>query len=391
MSKILITGNGFDLFHGLPTKYGHFMAVMKIIEDIEEKQEYGFYDLFDENFGLEFFNDNMRIHECFNVDKIIFNKDSIEEIKHLLQENLWYNHFKTVLEIDTWIDFEMEIYEFIKEIDDFNDTYKTNNNESDFFWKSSNFDFVKHLDFFDGIEIRSEFKDRKNRLNYKFIFDKLKDSLVQFIEIFNKYLLFIVNQFYENNIIEVRLPFQLMDKIYTFNYTPTIEKVYQEKSILINYLHGKSSENNIVLGINNLPKICLDNHCFYFLKKRQRISNGTNIDFNFDENFFSFKKPTVETIFYIIGHSLDESDKDYIEKLFEFLENDKTQKTEICVFYISKIDKEKKIDNLFKIIGQDKIIKYERSDNLRFVELTFQNISIEFKRNLTYKEKYNIS
>ncbi|WP_052257153.1 AbiH family protein [Flavobacterium sp. AED] len=33
MAKILITGNGFDLFHHLPTKYGHFMSIMKAIEE----------------------------------------------------------------------------------------------------------------------------------------------------------------------------------------------------------------------------------------------------------------------------------------------------------------------------------------------------------------------
>ena len=45
--NILIVGNGFDLSHYLPTKYDHFMVVMKAIEDRDESQgEMGFDNLF---------------------------------------------------------------------------------------------------------------------------------------------------------------------------------------------------------------------------------------------------------------------------------------------------------------------------------------------------------
>ena len=54
MSKILITGNGFDLFHHLPTKYGHFMAVMKTIENLNKNDEFTFEDLFGGYFKNEY-------------------------------------------------------------------------------------------------------------------------------------------------------------------------------------------------------------------------------------------------------------------------------------------------------------------------------------------------
>ena len=50
MSKILITGNGFDLFHHLPTKYGHFMAIMMTIEEISFSSD---IITFEELFGRE--------------------------------------------------------------------------------------------------------------------------------------------------------------------------------------------------------------------------------------------------------------------------------------------------------------------------------------------------
>ena len=45
MSKILITGNGFDLFHHLPTKYQHFMSVMKTIENNQFDNDISFDEL----------------------------------------------------------------------------------------------------------------------------------------------------------------------------------------------------------------------------------------------------------------------------------------------------------------------------------------------------------
>ena len=50
MAKILITGNGFDLFHHLPTKYQHFMSVMKTVENNQFNDKVSFEELF----GLEF-------------------------------------------------------------------------------------------------------------------------------------------------------------------------------------------------------------------------------------------------------------------------------------------------------------------------------------------------
>ena len=53
MSKILITGNGFDLFHYLPTKYGHFIAIMTTIEDCNFSEDVSFEELFGKVFKIK--------------------------------------------------------------------------------------------------------------------------------------------------------------------------------------------------------------------------------------------------------------------------------------------------------------------------------------------------
>jgi len=116
MSKILITGNGFDLFHYLPTKYEHFILVMKTIEEIEINEKVEFDDLFGYYFKQVTNIDYNYIKENYFADEIIFDKNKILEIKDKLSSNALYKHFKNILEIDTWIDFENEIENILYQI-----------------------------------------------------------------------------------------------------------------------------------------------------------------------------------------------------------------------------------------------------------------------------------
>lgn len=116
MSKILITGNGFDLYHGLPTKYGHFMAIMKTIEEFDFSKEISFIDLFERYFKRDYLDDYDLILKNYNIDKIKFDINDIDGIEELIKDNSWYKHFKRILEIDTWIDLENEIENVLTQI-----------------------------------------------------------------------------------------------------------------------------------------------------------------------------------------------------------------------------------------------------------------------------------
>ena len=87
---------------------------------------------------------------------------------------------------------------------------------------------------------------------------------------------------------------------------------------------------------------------------------------------------------YIIGHSLDESDKEYITDLFEFLNSDLKGRAKICIFYYNLIDMENKLKNLFNIIDKQVVVDMNKENRIYFVELNEQNIKKEFERS-TYK------
>ncbi len=401
MSKILITGNGFDLFHHLPTKYGHFMAVMKTIEKLKQFDELTFHDIFGESFKLLF---DFEIHEIlddFDVKKIKFDKSKIQEINQLINQNPLYYHFKNVVEIETWIDFENEIEQLLLDVSSIFNVLKSNPNNYNYYRKDkinvyndlSCFGFIKEIRQLE-VEFKSEFLNSHNRtIKEKLILKNLADSLENFIYLFNRYLTDILYSFYNARIKVKSIPFELIDQIFTFNYTPTLEKLYKVDSSKIIYLHGKSNDNyslqNLVLGVSEIPSEIKKHKMYDFAKYYQKINKNSNPKFiKFPEERHISKLD--ETIFYIIGHSLDESDKEYISDLFKFLNVDVKKKSKICIFYFNAYDMQNKIKNLFSIIDKETIINLSKDSRLYFTELTEKNISSEFEKLLFKRQPISI-
>lgn len=393
MSKILITGNGFDLFHHLPTKYNHFISIMQTIESNVYATDVSFEELFGDVFKDKFPNDFNSIVENYNSDNIEFGYEKLNKIKQLLETNLWYKHFKNILEIDTWIDFEIEIESILNQFEIFN-----RNGDKRAVEKKL---FEDHLFAFTDFELFQIIKKksvgqipfslnekyinkRKNCIDIKKILEDLAKSFEEFIRIFNRYLTDVVSVFYTEIKKKLVIPFHLINEIYTFNYTPTLENIYSiDKSKLV-YLHGEINEDctkqNLVLGISEMPKGINADKIFDFTKYYQKVSKYPNKEFIDVPNVLTSR--VSETVFYIMGHSLDESDKVYIIDLFKFLEFDKSKYSKICVFYYNEKDKENKLRNLFSIIDKEIIVNMNKENRLYFVQLNEQNVKEEFSRKL---------
>ena len=392
MSKILITGNGFDLFHHLPTKYHHFISIMITIEEVEYDTDVSLEKLFGRVFKSRHQSDYDSIVENYNTAKIIFGHEKLIQIKELLKTNLWYKHFKNVLEIDTWIDFEMEIENILNQLSYFNkfdNKWEVNNNLFDDelinFYDFKTFNIIQKTNEIGGFKLNDKnINTRTGSIDIKKILEDLAKSFEDFIIIFNRYLVDIVSVFYPAIKQKSVIPFHLMNKIYTFNYTPTLENFYKVHKSKVVYLHGEINEDcdrqNIVLGISEMPKYVKASKMFDFTKYYQKVNKNSNN--RFIEVPKKIKSSSRETIFYIIGHSLDESDKEYIIDLFKFLEFDYDKYSKICVFYFSEKDKENKWKNLFSIIDKNIIVEMNNTGRLYFSILTNETLTNEFKKEL---------
>lgn len=419
MEKVLIIGNGFDLRHFLPTKYNHFICILREIESSNIVSDFNFEDLFSNQFQKydSFFYE--KIKEFYKTDDLKFNNNDLNKIKTKLGQNLWYKHFKSIDDshIETWIDFETEINRVLESIvilfDKLDKRIKDSKEPFDgdyyFDYSYSNTDYFEtslsrilltNLEIFKPIPVNPYrfilnenycFKINENIqiIHKNKILNNLYLSLQEFTGIFNDYFYSIVSKFYEKFSEEKKDNFlkhhninllDSIDKIYSFNYTKTVEKLYSNKGI--DFLHGQVIENwnhlddlKIVLGVDDLDQNLKKHKLFNFTKYFQKLHKQTDFQFLHDIGNIS------PFTFYFWGHSLDISDKEYIREVFDQLNESKSKihiryirDTKIIIFHHSVSSKADLLNNLLSIIGKDEIEGLMKQKRLTFVQATEDNL-----------------
>lgn len=115
--NILVIGNGFDLAHGLPTKYTDFLEFVKVIKQAISKGKLA---------GIDWGNTNTEVKKF-----LISNKGKVQEKlfsnrqmwEDLVNNNFWIDYFLPIYTDrkrngkDGWIDFEGEISEVVQSLD----------------------------------------------------------------------------------------------------------------------------------------------------------------------------------------------------------------------------------------------------------------------------------
>ncbi len=323
--NILILGNGFDLAHGLPTKYTDFLFFCNAMKQLSKKMIImddiimygkelhnilygggGFNKLF---LKLDFYDNiysksnnfskrDLKVNEEI-VDNFLFhflyskrkNDKLIKECLNLIIDNFWIEYFlQTDLQNENWIDFESEIANVIKSIDRRFHGLKSATSLYDIVigWQTG---FI--ASFFN---ITSD-----SNITYKIIRDRLELDLNKLIRAFEIYITKYVETINVKmispdieEIAAVSKEYQgttsaLLSKVVSFNYTNTYERIYLPKNHMkysncIDYIHGKAdvrntvSTNSMVLGIDEyLPEDRRNSETEFiaFKKYYQRINKGT--------------------------------------------------------------------------------------------------------------------
>lgn len=347
---ILILGNGFDLAHGLKTKYVDFL-------------EY-----------------------CCQQ----FNKFPTYKPTDKYYNNLWIRHFINAQQKmgDTWIDLEKEIYKVIQHISqlpiinslNFQRTFIMNFDDWNFYF----YNFDKYL--IESVDSDSPEKgyvrfEPYNELQYKIYFDNsrgvvnfLYNQLREFTKLFEYYLIDEVL-----NRIESESKYRLSLKsigvtegskdvhILNFNYTDTCERFYKSKfsgycdiNIKPVYVHGKAEDNyecNLVLGTQSFDKIqahyIMSPDFNIFKKHNQRHKYGTIEPY---QNLLrKIKHSRSIPVFHIIGHSLDDTDEKILKHIL--LANPKSK---INIYYHNEEAQERLMNKINDIIDEDEVMEKVR-------------------------------
>lgn len=390
--NILVVGNGFDLAHGLPTKYGDFLKFVEVIRQVlnAKGKEIDWKDIHLEI--KELIKINMG-----NVRDNIFSQEQIW--RELLEENFWIEYFLQcpMYQKENWIDFESEISNVIQSIDF--DMKDNNLKLDDGASIVSNFYLEKFfhkrlpaavLDFGQGIQV----------ITFREIRDILYQDLNKLTRAFEIYLCEYVGKI-ESGKISNEIKGLGIDHVLSFNYSHTYQKLYDKsKKIKYDYIHGESrfnstiESNNMVLGIDEyLHKKSKDKEIDFiaFKKYYQRIYKETGSEYknwvdeiansryvnevSLREQFpkqIPYEKFNSKHKLYIFGHSLDITDKDVLRDL---ILNDNVYTT---IYYLNKAVMGQQIANLVKVIGQDELIR-RTGGSTKTIEFKLQAKFVERK------------
>jgi hypothetical protein len=371
--NILVVGNGFDLAHGLPTRYIDFLNFAALVSYMKVCSESGgTFNKDDKQIGKTLPGE---ISEYITwVNQKIKNGNLncethqvIDTVRELHEINPWFKHFEDFAEANdgNWIDFEQEISAVIQELEeDAPGKLYTEGMES-----------LKKACIRKAKQLSSSSAKLSDELCGEILLEEL-NKLINCLELFLEDCVGKI----DSQLISPDIHGLSIDKVLSFNYTNTYKRVYEyeNKRVECHYIHGqarmdKNLSNNMVLGIDEslpLNERSSDVRFIGFKKYYQRIHKATgNLYKNWLENIE--QNQNQKHNIYVFGHSLDITDKDVLSELL-LCENAK-----ITIYYLDKVAHGQQIANLVKVLGQEKLI-----------ELTYgKNARIEFKRQKDMEKK----
>lgn len=390
MSKnVLVIGNGFDLYHFLPTRYIDFLQAVNRLMELHErgKLDCCLYIKYVWGPDSPIYKNDKYIRECYKVhskkmQSVELNQENLRELVDICRNNIWINYFRGCLEKNIgWIDFEKEIGNVLCAVQDlFMLDGETNDLVDGLCFPDipslslKTIDILGQLPFADCSNAFFTLNEKycKNGIYGKFYVsmdkDKVLDELEEDLEDLAKALCIYLKEFVQKIAISKNSDnpiFYNIDKVLSFNYTDTYRKLYTDE-VEIKFIHGSiDDEKGIVLGINNDDKDELENMdagLIRFKKYYQRAIKDT---------FYSVDDFLDEGVMYnvaIVGHSIDVTDRDILVGLMEH------PRTNITIYYHDDKAYKLQMINLINMVGKSWF------DHLR------NNKKVTFERLKEYKE-----
>jgi len=394
--NIFLVGNGFDLHHKFPTHYIDFLHTMQFLMENYDESMTTVGDIFG-NKSLQ--EKNSFIKDCYEQHAVVYGSTTIkaEVIKSMVSranENIWFSYFCNCVSKDIhWIDFENEIsrvLEAFKAFFDYENELTLSGNHVVFDISSfpsniedryilGQFDF-----FFEDFDEYSIGRSRFMCLKDEYVNEKVVGSnsfypaendivselffhLRELAELLREYLLYFVDGPARACSQLGRIPrfinLPSPDRVYSFNYTNTLEIFYKSKDV--NHIHG-NTETNIVLGINpdeTDDVYTVDTTFLQFKKYFQRVLLNTDESYLKRMIALSRVPRGYDDTLYVIGHSLDSTDEDIIKQIFASVNS-------IKILYHSDTSVKSLIKNLVQIYGKEGLDQLREKKSLQFIPQT---------------------
>lgn len=208
------------------------------------------------------------------------------------------------------------------------------------------------------------------------VLKQILSHLDGFNDIFKMYIMLIVNQLEPiNEFIRFGDLNKNLQAIFTFNYSNSFERLYSDVKLLtidkVQYVHGSTNSRKIVLGISDLEDERLRKYKVYgFVKTHQKLINDTDYQFLDHEDLnikrvldHSLSDVPYEVIFW--GHSLADSDAEYIKAVFEMNADENLPNVKLRVWCFQN-DPHEPLANLIHIVSKEVVERWMKKGWLVF-------------------------
>lgn len=338
--RVLVVGNGFDLEHGLPTKYSDFLCFCNYLLGTLSGLENPIPMLSEtqKNY-MEMFFTNHQLKDSF---------ESMIVDNHLLE---YFNRRKEK-QGNNWIDFERELAGIVKEFRLLEDEYFQSRQSRYKLAEGHRINEVL-LDLGYSLEEYNEWDE--------FTIAKIHKSLCSDLERLSCALEIYICEFINNTPVLGVAPDIVdyeADYVISFNYSNTYERIYGGISNTVAHIHGSaekcvSDQSGIVLGITTRDDH-LSSSYVEFEKYYQRIVKCQQMNV-LPKELLEDKKCDVEVA--IFGHSVDVSDSDIIRELVS--EN----VARVFIYYHDNVAYRQIVANLVKILGKSELLSLVTGDS----------------------------
>lgn len=361
--NIFLVGNGFDLHYSLPTTYLNFLSTVNFLLKNKELEIKNVGDVFgriaelkvDETIAISYAKYKS------GYDSTLLPQKAICKMTTLAETNPWFSYFfNRKIKGHGWIDFEKEISNVLVILNrifhciDAKESIPVNIQPDavDFLENFSLGDFFTDsfapldlgncscLSFASNSQLLFKFHDdyhftqpeppHYSSFNDAAVIRTILSSLYDFSELLAMYLKFFIDNpvkiFSKNHLVDRDRIFKTSEMVVSLNYTNTFEILYGAyQNTHVFHPHGTVG-SKIVLGVNSdkydaHPK--LDTRFLGFKKYYQKAVYQT------DDTYIAFLhrlrkiagKGTTSINLFVFGHSLDSTDKEIIQELFEIADS----------------------------------------------------------------------
>lgn len=391
--NILLIGNGFDLMHGLPTKYENFLHTINFLKRCYTSDMKTIGSIMG---NTQLHNADQWISRCYERykagwDQALVSEQDIQNLIDIAKKNMWFSYLSESLNEDLgWIDFEKEVAfvvstlsEVLKgcDVPKFQGILRLKDKTTEHIVRRFDF-FHSHHDT-SGFIVNEVWRDIKERylqeypkgsgvkhLDKEKVIGELFVALEELAFLLKEYLRIFVEEPLDvligEKLIRPNPMFLKEHYVVSFNYTNVFEKLYQAPTIPVMHIHGDLSER-IVLGINpdeNDRLETVDTLFLQFKKYYQRVRYGTDVSYLRFINGVKTHEGTMDHwCLKVVGHSLDATDKDILMELFDIS----------CKLTILYHDESKICDfmkNIVTMYGKTGLDRLRAKNGLEFCPLT---------------------